>query len=234
MSSLPINIPGSQHTSDRSSEETEDLPPGSPVLRDDTAAALRDFLQSREQINLESEGNPFKENWALSQFWYTHETAVTIARVVADYVGTLGRIACVACPSLFHELSKSYPQVRCDLFEFDTRFQGLGNFHFYDYNSPCGIDGTLLRAFDLVIADPPYLSKDCLEKVAITIKALAQNPSTPSAILLTGSTMRDTAEECLGVRPVGFRPQHKSKLGNEFMLYTSIDAVAEALGGYDM
>jgi EEF1A lysine methyltransferase 1 len=126
------------------------------------------------------------------QFWYTHETAATIARVVADYVGTLGRVACVACPSLFHELSKSYPQVRCDLFEFDTRFQvrivqgfssfsdpakevwgvcsettrhdlqGLGNFHFYDYNSPCGIDGTVLRAFDLVIADPPYLVRSCL------------------------------------------------------------------------
>jgi EEF1A lysine methyltransferase 1 len=152
MSSLPINIPGSHPASDQSSDESEELPEGSPVLRDDTAAALRDFLQDREQIQVESRGNPFSENWGLSQvhhgdiahvrvssstrddiiiligiscvqFWYTHETAAKVAQAVAANVGTLGRVACIACPSLFHELLQSYPQVKCDLFEFDTRFQ---------------------------------------------------------------------------------------------------------------
>jgi methylase of polypeptide subunit release factors len=35
--------------------------------------------------------------------------------------------------------------------------QVLGNFHFYDYNTPVGFDEELLGSFDLIIADPPYL-----------------------------------------------------------------------------
>jgi hypothetical protein len=34
-------------------------------------------------------------------------------------------------------------------------------------------------------------------------------------------------------RPVKFRPQHKSKLGNEFLVYTNVDLAAQQLGGYD-
>lgn len=60
---------------------------------------------------------------ACPQFWYTKDTAETIARVVADYVGTFGRVACIACPSLYHELKVSHSEVKCDLLEYDTRFE---------------------------------------------------------------------------------------------------------------
>lgn len=152
MSTIPIDIPGSNPDSEQLSEDPEELlPPGSPILRDDTAAALREFLNERERDQSYYDGNPFSENWALSQvwkalqsevlyvclsilvlcitevacvqFWYTQDTAEAIARVVADYVGTLGRVACIACPSLYHELKKSHLEVKCDLLEFDTRFE---------------------------------------------------------------------------------------------------------------
>ena len=42
---------------------------------------------------------------------------------------------------------------------------------------------------------------------------------------------RPLAERALGCRPCVFRPQHSSKLGNDFYLYTSYDAVR--LGGWD-
>ena len=34
-------------------------------------------------------------------------------------------------------------------------------------------------------------------------------------------------------RPLVFRPEHSSKLANEFLLYTDVAEVAEALGGWD-
>ncbi len=34
-------------------------------------------------------------------------------------------------------------------------------------------------------------------------------------------------------RPVAFRPEHEHKLGNEFLLYTDAEGVADALGGWE-
>lgn len=46
-----------------------------------------------------------------------------------------------------------------------------------------------------------------------------------------GEVQTDLAAELLSLRPCGFRPQHSSKLGNEFRLFTSYDPGAR-LGGW--
>lgn len=69
------------------------------------------------------------------------------------------------------------------LFEFDERFAAFGNdFVFYDYKSPLNIPRELGSSFDIVIADPPFLSEECLTKTAVTIKFLTKN----KMILCTG------------------------------------------------
>ena len=50
-------------------------------------------------------------------------------------------------------------------------------------------------------------------------------------LLLTGAVMRSVALRALGCRPCVWRPQHSSKLGNEFFAYSSYDAAG--LGGWD-
>lgn len=61
------------------------------------------------------------------------------------------------------------------IFEFDKRFSVFGtDFIFYDYNSPQNIPKDLIETFDLVICDPPFLSTECLTKVAITVKLLTK------------------------------------------------------------
>ena len=50
-------------------------------------------------------------------------------------------------------------------------------------------------------------------------------------LLLTGAVMRPVALRALGCRPCVWRPQHSSKLGNEFFAYASYDAAG--LGGWD-
>ena len=65
------------------------------------------------------------------------------------------------------------------------------------------------------------------------MRLLARSPSS-RLLLLTGAVMRRVAAAALGVRPCVFRPQHNSKLGNDFYCYTSYDPPREGrLGGWD-
>ena len=67
--------------------------------------------------------------------------------------------------------------------EFDTRFQVFGDdFVMYDYNEPLKLDSSFKEAFDLVIADPPFLVEDCLTKTSLSIRYLTKG----KVILCTG------------------------------------------------
>lgn len=90
------------------------------------------------------------------------------------------RIACISAPSVYQKL-KQLESTRSDsvsavLLEFDRRFAAYGDeFVFYDYNNPlCLPEDLLPQSFDIVIADPPYLSEECLSKVALAIKHLTK------------------------------------------------------------
>lgn len=62
------------------------------------------------------------------------------------------------------------------ILEYDRRFSVYGEeFIFYDYNNPLNLPENLLpHSFDIVIADPPYLSEECLQKTAETIRYLTK------------------------------------------------------------
>lgn len=75
----------------------------------------------------------------------------------------------------------------CEVYilEYDRRFEIHGeNFVFYDYNKPLDLPQKLEKhSFDLVVADPPYLSEECLRKTAETVKFLAKE----KILLCTGN-----------------------------------------------
>ena len=70
------------------------------------------------------------------------------------------------------------------LLEYDKRFAAVAkdDFIFYDYKSPMSFGQMSTGApkecfresFDIVIADPPFLSEECFAKTAVTIKYLAK------------------------------------------------------------
>ena len=77
------------------------------------------------------------------------------------------------------------PKLKCIVdISIHRRFGDLfgEDFVFYDYKYPERIPKKLEGAFDVVIADPPFLAEECLEKVAKTIEFLTQK----SIILCTG------------------------------------------------
>jgi 16S rRNA G966 N2-methylase RsmD len=84
----------------------------------------------------------------------------------------------VACPTLFSELLRvQTSEHHTVLLEYDTRFKIHGErFIYYDYKDPLDLPPSLEReSFDLVVADPPFLSEECMSKVAKTIKFLAKD-----------------------------------------------------------
>lgn len=185
-----------------------------------------------EEIEDEKEVKLVTEDWRLSQFWYDKETAETVCEEIRYLSGLDGfSVVCIACPTIYAYLKKNHPTIMVQLLEFDQRFEQYGNdFTFYDYNQPEELPLELKHAFQIVVADPPYLSKECLEKVATTISFLA-NPKKSHMLLLTGEVQTNIAKELLGLIPCGFRPQHSNKLGNEFRLFTNYDPEGR-LGGW--
>ena len=136
-------------------------------------------------------------------------------------VETRPRIACVSAPTLFIALKRLYGNnCKVRLFEHDKRFARFGSdFTFYDYKSPLEIPRDLRESFDVVFADPPFLSEECLTKTAVTVKFLAKE----KIVLCTGAVMEELAGRLLGARLCQFEPRHSNNLANEFRCYANFD-----------
>lgn len=60
----------------------------------------------------------------------------------------------------FFKFQKIDPNISVQLLEYDKRFEQYGsNFTFYDYNYPEELPSELKHAYQVVVADPPYLVK---------------------------------------------------------------------------
>uniref|UniRef100_A0AAY5L1E0 EEF1A lysine methyltransferase 1 n=1 Tax=Esox lucius TaxID=8010 RepID=A0AAY5L1E0_ESOLU len=145
--------------------------------------------------------------------------------VVAFYIPYLlhSRIACLSAPSVYQKLKQGVVEgsggVSAVVLEYDRRFATYGQeFVFYDYNEPLSLpEDVAPQSFDIVLADPPYLSEECLTKVAQTVKYLAKG----KVLLCTGAIMEEHAEKLLGLKICRYIPKHNKNLANEFRCFTN-------------
>lgn len=190
----------------------------SPELSDFARNALEEFLRDRSQ----QEKNTFdiEENWQLSQFWYTDETALSLAKEALRLAGEDGKIVCISCPTLYRKLKDMSCPNGTKLLEFDTRFSCYGDdYIFYDYKDPLALPKDWKGTFDVVVVDPPFLSEECLSKAAETVKFLEPK----FIVLCTGAVMEPHAQRLLGLQPCKFKPKHSRSLGNEYKCFTNYD-----------
>ncbi|XP_038049332.1 EEF1A lysine methyltransferase 1-like isoform X2 [Patiria miniata] len=191
-----------------------------PRLSAETMAALQEFYKSQELTEASDVQSGISENWNLSQFWYTDATAEALAKETLRAAGSTGRIACVSCPSLYKKLQQLKPATCTTvLLEFDKRFSVYKDFVFYDFNTPLELANLQKNTFEVVVADPPYLSEECLSKTAQTVRFL----SSGKVILCTGAVMEDLAADLLGVTMCSFVPSHARNLANVFRCFTNFD-----------
>lgn len=219
----------------KSSPEVVDEEDDRPMLSEHALQALNEFLgeQSSAACGNSEEVRLVAEDWRLSQFWYDRETAEKVAEEIINLRAfSSSPVACVACPTIYAYLKKIAPDIPVQLLEYDRRFEKYGSdYIYYDYNLPELLPLELRHAYKIIVADPPYLSKECLEKVTSTISYLAQGEE-HYLLLLTGDVQEENAAKLLKVHPCGFRPQHSNKLGNEFRLFTNYDP-GERLGAWE-
>lgn len=196
-----------------------------PQLSAHTLEALQEFY-TKEQQRLETEASQenkdIDEDWQLSQFWYDNRTATILAEE-ALRASKNGRIACLCSPTLYKKVLEIKPEgCEAKVFEYDRRFSVFGeDFVFYDYKKPFDLPASITEhSFDLVVADPPFLSEECLRKTAETIKYLGKE----KIILCTGQIMEDLAFKLLRVKPCKFQPTHARNLANKFGCFVNYDS----------
>ncbi|TMW44226.1 hypothetical protein DOY81_010698 [Sarcophaga bullata] len=202
----------------------------------DTLAILNQFLAEkaqREQQELEKieqkagKEAEFEEDWQLSQFWYSSATKQTLGSVVSKLLKdktdkSSFSIALLSCPSLYSTIKEIHENVK--IFEFDKRFSAYGDdFVFYDFNEADNENylQDLWQQFDLIIADPPFLSEECITKVSKIIKNLLKPEA--KIIFCSGEVVEPWLTANLTINKCNFRPEHERNLGNEFVSYANFN-----------
>lgn len=197
-----------------------------PTLSAHSLAALLDFHHETDSRSAKSDQfavGAMEEDWRMSQFWYSEETVTQLAEELIREAGERGRIACVSAPSVYQKLKQGVlagsDRVSAVVLEYDRRFAVYGDdFIFYDYKEPMSPAANVApQSFDIVLADPPYLSEECLCKVVETIKYLSKG----KVLLCTGALMEGLAVELLSVKKCDFLPKHSRNLANSFYCYVN-------------
>ncbi|XDT19731.1 putative N6-adenine methyltransferase [Nakaseomyces glabratus] len=195
-----------------------------------------DFQKKKKQEGM----NLFKEDWQLSQFWYSDSTADKLADALLEGADATTVIAIVSAPSVYAAIQKrddsEIPTKHIYLFEYDTRFEllaGKDHFFFYDYNKPLDFDDKLKGKVDRLLIDPPFLNEDCQSKSAQTAKSLLapKDGSKTSDGLLkhrliscTGERMAQVIKKAYPDTEItDFYPEHGNGLSNEFRCYANFE-----------
>ncbi|KAF2629901.1 hypothetical protein BU25DRAFT_489318 [Macroventuria anomochaeta] len=224
-----------------------------PQLSGDALSALKEFYGERDARQKQFEAlksqaeddfdgklsmDAFTEDWNVSQFWYSDETATVLARQLLDGATDETRIAVVSAPSAFIQLKnllasgeyKCRPQVK--LLEIDERFGVFKEFVHYDFEKAIQLPAELKGSFDRIIVDPPFLSDDCQTKATLTVRWLAKGWTFDAVriIACTGERMESIITGKLygkvGVKTTDYDIKHAKGLSNEFRTYANFECDA--------
>lgn len=109
----------------------------------------------------------------------------------------------VSTPSIFFCLPEE-ARARSRVLDYDRQWEADPGFVFYDFTEPEALPSDCVGAFDFVLVDPPFITREVWEKYAVTTRLLLREGG---RVLCT--TIGENAammQELLGLRPVVFRP----------------------------
>ena len=198
-------------------------------LSPETLAALMEFNEEKNIISKEDDYEKIEEDWELSQFWYTKETADNIIKLIANYAEKNKKvnIALLCTPSLYRAYLRNKNQMEnlnVALFEFDERFSIFKDaFNFYDLNKPLDIDKIHNKKYDIIVADPPFLNEETIHKVSETMRLISNENGIK--IFITGIQVEDSIiKEFPELKLTNIKIEHdKKRLQNPFGFYCAVD-----------
>lgn len=164
----------------------------------------------------------------LSQFWYDDETKNTLAtlckRIIEEEKWDLAttRIGLLSCPSAFASVKAIGAETY--IFEYDERFSNFGaSFVHYDYNTAFeeGVLDKYQGFFDIIIADPPFLAEECIEKLSKIVKRFSKKRT--KVVLCSGLVVQEWSQKFLNLELCKWEPMHQRNLGNQFASYANFD-----------
>lgn len=134
------------------------------------------------------------------------------------------QIALLSCPSLYEDMKKVNAEANVLLFEFDERFSIYKeNFIHYDYT--LAENENYLKnynhLFDIIIADPPFLSEECISKLSLLVKRFAHLDT--KIILCSGAKVSEWADTFMNLKECNFKPKHDRNLANEFTSFANFN-----------
>lgn len=195
--------------------------------------------QKKQQANITIDD--FKEDWQLSQFWYSDETARILGKALLEGADDETVVVIASAPSVYAAIKQfppeEIPTEHIYLLEFDPRFKVLaGSEHFsvYDYNKPNDIPEKLRNRCHRILIDPPFLEEECQTKSSEAARNLLvkdRSGKTKSGddkyklISSTGERMNElvTKKNYPDTKMTDFYPEHKNGLSNEFRCYASFE-----------
>jgi len=126
------------------------------------------IMSGKQEIEAFLEGNP--EDGDYNQYWYSTKT---IDRIVEDLLtlGASNSIAFLSTPSLYFSLPAEF-RTASKVFDYDKKWNDDPGFVFYDFNEPENVPSDLLGSFDMVVIDPPFITREVWEKYTATAKVL--------------------------------------------------------------
>ena len=157
------------------------------------------------------------EKAVFNQYWYA---AHTIGALVAEVAGLPPRggrpprVAFLCTPSLFFAFPAALRAARgYALLDIDAAaFGGTPGFSVLDFFAP-GVPPPLAGAFDAVVVDPPFITKDCWAAAARTCRALLGAAGDAGALgdgrALIATSVRENEPllaELLGCKRARFQP----------------------------
>ncbi len=73
------------------------------------------------------------------------------------------KIAFLSTPSIYFSLKDKEIKAQSKCFDFDQKFAKDPNFIFYDFNKPEDLSKELECYFDMVVIDPPFITREVWE-----------------------------------------------------------------------
>lgn len=203
-------------------------------LSPEAFAALTLFMAEKEEnarLPAVSENRWVSEDFGLSQFWYSVETAEAIAKEIQDKANG-GHIALMSAPKAMVGFKNIDPcRDNLYIFEYDRRFAEVYpiEYVYFDFNEPELVPEHLHHSFDFIHFDPPYLNANTLKKYKQTLELLAKYPlfpkdeNSPRTLLMavSGAILEEEYRDMFGMRPVECNITFESKLATPMQVYTN-------------